>query len=54
MPHKQDDILDRLRQEMQRCLTGAPINGEVVGQLELRAELAASLSRHLGPPDEEG
>lgn len=42
------DAVERLWHEVQRCLTEAPSTANPVADLGLRAQFAASFSRHLG------
>ncbi|MBP0492418.1 hypothetical protein J5Y10_06455 [Roseomonas sp. SG15] len=51
-PERRREMIRRLRRELQRCLTEAPVSGGAVADLKVRSQLAASFSRHFGPLDE--
>ena len=50
-PEQRRETLKRLRRELHQCLTEAPGGSAAVQDLKLRSQLAASFSRHLGPPE---
>ncbi|MCR0981473.1 hypothetical protein [Roseomonas populi] len=51
-PERRDEILARLRAQLSECLAEAPIEGEPVDAIAVRARLAAAFEKRLGQADD--